>query len=544
MKPDHWRSHKSGDFSDPNRWKDGVPDAHTAAVIDATGGSYTVRVTDVEKAASLLVDSADASLVESGGGILHISGALGIEAGLVRLDGTSNSFGGGVDLSGGVLQLTSSGALGGADVRISGAGEILGGSNVTFLSHMQVTGSATLAAEAGDVFTFKGVASFADAATDTLAFTGGGEIDWQASGMAGYSGDVSISGGTTVAIADPGALGAGTIDLDNATLAFTEATPGGPPGGSPFTADVSVHEDVDVDVIEAILVMAGALSVDSDGHMVFSPDVRHPGAPVAPVVDLELSGFSAAGSYFLAATGVTVECLDAGNAAFASMWSGATTVTLGKGAVLDLGGQDAITLNGLSGTGAVVDTGAGHLALTLSTAPFGETGFPAFGGDFSGDMTITVNGLGFLQGSHFDLAKGDSLNFGHDFQLINLDGAKIAKGSQLVIDMHGAGFQNPALEIDPQFAARIAGFSGGAELVFVSLDYDAAHTTITWTQQNAKGGLLEIQIGDQEEIRLHMLGDYEQSNFRVAQVTNGHVGVFFMATPDADLAGHQADFVV
>ncbi|HEY1708219.1 MAG TPA: hypothetical protein VGG10_08125 [Rhizomicrobium sp.] len=180
----NWSNAVSGDFAEGGNWAHGAPDAYADAAIAATGTAYTVNVTDADVAQTLTIESADATLLETGSGSLTL-GTLDITAGTAVLTSATNSFDA-IVIVGGTLEFSSVAALGGATVNFDGNGALSATADAEITSNITIAHGGTLGASNGVTLEMD----------DALGF-GQGQIDFignDANGTADGSGIVDLDG--------------------------------------------------------------------------------------------------------------------------------------------------------------------------------------------------------------------------------------------------------------------------------------------------------------------------------------------------------------
>ncbi|HSZ75640.1 MAG TPA: autotransporter-associated beta strand repeat-containing protein, partial [Rhizomicrobium sp.] len=191
----------SDDWSNAADWSPGLPNPKRDAIVNADG-TYTVTISSADKAQSLTIDNAGATLSENSGGSLTLGSGLTIDSGAAILDG-ANSFHGNTRLIGGTLELGNALALGNSNLTIDG-GILIGIADAAMSNAMTASGTFTLAAAHGDTFRL--------ASQTVLNMNGGGTIEF---GQTGDDG-VLVWDPATLGVADGGSGFA--VDINTGTL--------------------------------------------------------------------------------------------------------------------------------------------------------------------------------------------------------------------------------------------------------------------------------------------------------------------------------------
>jgi fibronectin-binding autotransporter adhesin len=318
-----WVNAVSDDWTNATDWTRGVPTPSRDAIINANG-TYTVTVYSADKARSLTLDAAGATLLENSGGSLTMAAGLTLGAGTAALNG-ANSFGADTRLIGGALELGNAAALGTSNLIIDG-GALIGAANIAISNAIDASGTFTLAAAHGDTVRLEG--------QTILDMNGGGAIEFGQTGDDGrlvwYPVTLALAnggGGFSVDV-NAGTLLDGNGSLNEVLSAATDVTvaAGARINTNGYSESIA---NLSGDGVIASGVGDGTLTV---GDGAFSGDIRR---ALALTVGHELS-----------LTGVNT-------------YSGGTTID--SGAALNLAGNGSIH-------GNVVDDGVLDINRTSSTA--------------------------------------------------------------------------------------------------------------------------------------------------------------------------------
>ncbi|HEY1710704.1 MAG TPA: hypothetical protein VGG10_20725 [Rhizomicrobium sp.] len=247
------------------------------------------------------------------------------------------------------------------------------------------------------------------------------------------------------------------------------------------------------------------------------------------VIDLD-GTLGAMGRHYVEIEGVTLGTSIANNSGFETMLSSSQKVIFDSNSVLDLTGQNDITLHLPMGTGEILNSGE-HENLTSDQS--------AFGGLIQGDFDITMNGGGGIGGT-MALKAGDVItvnnaaelpvHFVGDAPAINLVhtpartfsdelsflGATFS-GAGPAVDL-GTG-QDTDLTIDHNFVGTIANFgghNGGTDTITLGDAAGEGTPTIQYNPSEAgTGGELIVQYGTNPAYTLELIGSYTQADFKV-----------------------------
>src|SRR5262249_6180990 len=145
---DDWNTAASGSWGTAANWSNGVPTSSVDALINATGGNYTVSLVSAAVAHSLIINSSNATLAAGSDDSLTITGALTVDAGSISL-------------TGGTIQ------TGSIDLE-SGATMVAFTQHVSYVSG-DITGTGSIAVQYHTTLELRSTV----ATTLTLSFTGG-----------------------------------------------------------------------------------------------------------------------------------------------------------------------------------------------------------------------------------------------------------------------------------------------------------------------------------------------------------------------------------
>jgi hypothetical protein len=324
--------------------------------------------------------------------------------------------------------------------------------------------------------------------------------------------------------------GRGHIVVDDGTLVIGGAVP-----VTGISNDFLLAQDA---LLEASLVvrLRDALSIASQANVSFNsaPPPPPPTGPVhnatsgsSPTFIMDLTSFSSDDdTYNIAITGSTVKSSLTNETAFETFLSDAATITLNDGSVLDLTGQNGVTLHNFSGTGKLLNTGA-HETLTIATTPYPQF----FVGTVRGDFDLTVTGFDSFTGSRFGMKAGDTIHMSGNSTLLELNGVTFV-GAEPAIDMTTGS--NEHLAIDHNYAGTISNFGNNDGIIIGDETYDSK--IVIHYDHNAQntGGVLRVQIGSQAEIDLTLAGHYTWGNFHVVSAIGGPMIVSSAAIAAAD----------
>ncbi|MCE9589673.1 MAG: autotransporter-associated beta strand repeat-containing protein [Planctomycetes bacterium] len=356
---------------------------NSSGVLDVTGqdvsingvsGSGTVTNSG-GTARTLTVNNASAN---SFGG--QVNGNLGLTktgAGKLTLSG-SNGFSGNVSISDGTVEVAGSSSMG------SGKTVTFGNSSGVFdvtgqdVSINGVSGSGVLTNSGGTARTLTvnnaSANSFGGQVNGNLGLTKTGAGKLTLSGSNGFSGNINISDGTVEVAGSSSMPGGKTVTFGNSSgvldLTGQSASINGINGGGSVTNSGGT---------------ARTLTVNNASANSFGGQVNgNLGLTKTGAGKLTLSGSNGFSGNVNISDG-TVEV-----AGSASMPSGKTVAFGNSSGVLDLTGQSA-SINGISGSGAVTNSGGTARTLTVNNASANS-----FGGQVNGNLGLTKTGAGKL----------------------------------------------------------------------------------------------------------------------------------------------------
>lgn len=380
------------------------------STLEITSSFTTTRSLTLSHSSAAI--SVDIGQTYSVGGVVGGSNPLNlVGAGTLTLTGTSNTWSGGTNVQNGTLNLGASGTLPSSTVVTLGGGVnsgtlALNGYNQT-IGGLQKSGSgstnkvvngsktaSTLTVSNASDYTYSGVLGGVGNNENNFGLTKSGAGTLTLSGINTYTGNTLISAGTLkvgVATAIPSGAGNGNLQVDGTLdLNALGITINGLSGSGTVTSGAA----------GAITFSAGS----NDQTSTFSGVIQNGSGTVSftkvGAGTLTLGGANT----YTGSTTVTLGTLKVGNTAAIPFGSGKGNVSLTGS--LDLNGN-SITINGLSGTGAISSGVSG--AVTLSVGANDQTS--AYTGaitDGSGVVALTKVGTGIFTLSGGATYSGDT----------------------------------------------------------------------------------------------------------------------------------------
>jgi fibronectin-binding autotransporter adhesin len=392
----------------------GLGAAGSGLTLGDAAGTGTLALTSSGSIAfsrPIALGGAGGAITLGSGGTATLSGAIS-GAGVLRLTGgtfsltsTVSSYSGGTVVAGGAtLNVASDGVLGSSTGGLTlGDASGTGTLGLTAAGPIQVSRLVSLGAQGGTARAAAGTnATFSGAISGegALRLLGGGTFSLTNAANT-YSGGTTVTGGTTVSVSSDGAFGAaaGGLTLGDATSTATLAI--GSTGAFASSRAIglgSLGATVDVAggtsaALSGAISGAGGLTKTGSGSLLLSGANSYAGSTFVlggRLTSGHLNAFS--GSPLLSiGSGAGVD-LNGFSQTVGSL-AGTGSLTLGRGAVLTLGGDNSDSVFGgnIDGTGRIVKEGRGLFTLSGTNASTG--GLTVNGGTLLGNATTLVGNI-------------------------------------------------------------------------------------------------------------------------------------------------------
>lgn len=355
--------------------------------LNLSGG--TLRVLGSLTSARGITLSGSGGVIDTNGMSVRLNGAIGGAGGLALMGGGTltltgtNSYMGGTAVGGGVLEVANDASLGAS----TGALALQGGT-LRNLSGLTTSRTVLLGGPGGTVDT-NGQAVEIDgtvAGSGSLDVTGGGRLTLM--GVNSFTGPVSVSNGSTLAVGSDAALGnaSNALSLDASTLSAAGTLMSARP--VTLTNGAQVNTGGNGVGLSGTISGSGGLVVSGGGALALAGTNSFKGGVAVNGSTLAVTSDAALGD-----ANNTVTLTNATLAALAPLSSARTLVLAGTGGGVDTGGVRVSLSGAVNGSGTLLVTGGGTLALT------GINGFTG---------NVAVNGATLIAGS--DTVLGDPSN--------------------------------------------------------------------------------------------------------------------------------------